>query len=267
MIGYVLALAIGLSLGILGGGGSILTVPIFVYAMGYSAKQSIAMSLLVVGATSLVGAIRHWRAGSFDVRAALVFGVLAMVGARIGAEVARFIPGIVQLSLLGVVMIAAAALMLRRRDQSPEVVQNPRPSSTVVAVATAVVGLAVGVLTGLVGVGGGFLFVPSLVLLARLPMKTAVGTSLFVIALSTASGALGYRGQATVPWDVVAWFTVIATVGIFVGTHLVHYVSQQALRRAFAYFLFGMAGFVLYQNRAVIAHPFAALRPSSAGTR
>ena len=266
MIGYVLALAIGLSLGILGGGGSILTVPIFVYAMGYSAKQSIAMSLLVVGATSLVGAIRHWRAGSFDVRAALVFGVLAMVGARIGAEVARFIPGIVQLSLLGVVMIAAAALMLRRRDQSPEV-QKPRPSSTVVAVATAVIGLAVGVLTGLVGVGGGFLFVPSLVLLARLPMKTAVGTSLFVIALSTASGALGYRGQATVPWDVVAWFTVIATVGIFVGTHLVHYVSQQALRRAFAYFLFGMAGFVLYQNRAVIAHPFAALRPSSAGTR
>src|SRR5205823_1789792 len=160
MIGYVLALAIGLSLGILGGGGSILTVPIFVYVMGYSAKQSIAMSLLVVGATSLVGAIRHWRAGSFDVRAALVFGVLAMVGARIGAEVARFVPGIVQLSLLGVVMIVAAALMLRRRDQSPEL-QKPRPSSTVAAVATAVVGLAVGVLTGLVGVGGGFLFVPS----------------------------------------------------------------------------------------------------------
>ena len=266
MIGYVLALAIGLSLGILGGGGSILTVPIFVYVMGYSAKQSIAMSLVVVGATSLVGALRHWRAGSFDVRAALVFGVLAMIGARIGAEVARLIPGIVQLSLLGVVMIVAAVLMLRRREATGEV-QRPRPRNAITVAATAFVGLAVGVLTGLVGVGGGFLFVPSLVLLARLPMKTAVGTSLFVIALSTASGAIGYRGQATVPWNVVIWFTMIATGGIFVGTYLVRYVSQQALRRAFAYFLFGMAGFVLYQNRAVITHPFAALRPSSAGTR
>jgi len=145
--------------------------------------------------------------------------------------------------------------------------QRPRPRNAITAVATAFVGLAVGVLTGLVGVGGGFLFVPSLVLLARLPMKTAVGTSLFVIALSTASGAIGYRGQAAVPWNVVIWFTMIATGGIFVGTYLVRYVSQQALRRAFAYFLFGMAGFVLYQNRAVITHPLAALRPSSAGTR
>ena len=265
MIGYVLALAIGLSLGILGGGGSILTVPIFVYVMGYSAKQSIAMSLVVVGATSLVGAVRHWRAGSFDVRAAIVFGVLAMVGARIGAELARLVPGIVQLSLLGFVMIVAAIFMLRRREQPLE--SRPRPSNVVAAVATAIVGLAVGVLTGLVGVGGGFLFVPSLVLLARLPMKTAVGTSLFVIALSTASGALGYRGQAILPWDVIALFTAIAIAGIFLGTYLVRYVSQRALRRAFAYFLFGMAGFVLYQNRAVIAHPLAALRPSSAGTR
>ena len=244
MIGYVLALAIGLSLGILGGGGSILTVPIFVYVMGYSAKQSIAMSLVVVGATSLVG---------------------AMVGARIGAELARLVPGIVQLSLLGFVMIVAAIFMLRRREQPLE--SRPRPSNVVAAVATAIVGLAVGVLTGLVGVGGGFLFVPSLVLLARLPMKTAVGTSLFVIALSTASGALGYRGQAILPWDVIALFTAIAIAGIFLGTYLVRYVSQRALRRAFAYFLFGMAGFVLYQNRAVIAHPLAALRPSSAGTR
>jgi len=128
-------------------------------------------------------------------------------------------------------------------------------------------GLGVGILTGLVGTGGGFLFVPALVLLARLPMKTAVGTSLFVITLSTAAGAFGYRGQAAVPWGVVALFTLIAIVGIFIGTRLLRFVSQQALRRAFAYFLFGMAGFVLYQNRAVIAHPFAALRPSSAGAR
>jgi len=266
MIGYVLALAIGLSLGTLGGGGSILTVPIFVYVMGYTAKQGIAMSLVVVGATSLVGAFRHWRAGNFDVRAAIVFGVLAMGGARLGAEIARLLPGIVQLALLGIVMLVAAALMLRRREESAVV---PARSAGLVssAAATAGVGLGVGILTGLVGTGGGFLFVPALVLLARLPMKTAVGTSLFVITLSTAAGAFGYRGQAAVPWGVVALFTLIAIVGIFIGTRLLRFVSQQALRRAFAYFLFGMAGFVLYQNRAVIAHPFAALRPSSAGAR
>ncbi|HEY2377694.1 MAG TPA: sulfite exporter TauE/SafE family protein [Gemmatimonadaceae bacterium] len=265
MIGYLLALAIGLSLGILGGGGSILTVPIFVYVMGYTPKQSIAMSLVVVGATSLVGAIRHWRAGNFDVRAALVFGILAMVGARVGAEVAKLVPGIVQLVLLGIMMLAAAILMMRRREPSrtPEIQRG----GAITAVATAGVGLGVGMLTGLLGIGGGFLFVPALVLLARLPMKTAVGTSLFVIALSTAAGALGYRGQAVVPWDVVAIFTLIAIAGIFIGTWALRYVSQQALRRAFAYFLFGMAGFVLYQNRAVIAHPSAALHPTSAGTR
>jgi hypothetical protein len=265
MIGYVLALAIGLSLGILGGGGSILTVPIFVYVMGYSAKQAIAMSLVVVGATSLVGAFRHWRAGNVDVRAALMFGVLAMIGARLGAELSRIVPGIVQLSLLGVVMLLAAALMLRSRGEARE---TPTSRNVMFSVAaTAGVGLGVGLLTGLIGTGGGFLFVPSLVLLARLPMKTAVGTSLFVIALSTAAGAFGYRGQAAVPWGVVGLFTLIAIAGIFVGTRLLRYVSQQALRRAFAYFLFGMSAFVLYQNRAVIAHPYAALHPSTAGTR
>ena len=265
MIGYVLALAIGLSLGILGGGGSILTVPIFVYVMGYTAKQSIAMSLVVVGATSLVGAIRHWRAGNFDLRAALVFGGLAMVGARIGAELSKLVPGIVQLALLGFVMLAAAVLMLGRREA---LAGSPRPPrSPTAAVATAIVGLGVGTLTGFVGVGGGFLFVPSLVLFADLPMKTAVGTSLFVIALSTATGALGYRGQVAVPWGVVAAFALIAIAGIFIGALVLRHVSPQALRRAFAYFLFVMAAFVLYQNRAVLTHPSAALRPSSTGTR
>src|SRR5207237_4370401 len=142
MIGYVLALAIGLSLGILGGGGSILTVPIFVYVMGYTANQSIAMSLVVVGATSLVGAFRHWRAGNFDVRAALVFGVLVMIGARLGAELARLVPGIVQLALLGVVMLVAATFMLRRREASSE--PQPRRDSVAVSLkATASVGLDV----------------------------------------------------------------------------------------------------------------------------
>jgi uncharacterized membrane protein YfcA len=188
-----------------------------------------------------------------------------MIGARLGAEVARFVAGIFQLSLLGLVMLVAAVLMLRRRDS--DALPERRPLGLAGAVAISGVGLGVGLLTGLVGVGGGFLFVPSLVLLAQLPMKVAVGTSLFVIALSTAAGALGYRGQTVIPWGVVTAFTLIAIIGIFAGTRLVRHVSQQALRRAFAYFLFGMAGFVLYQNRAVVSHPFASLRPAAAGPR
>src|SRR5262245_58254832 len=112
-IGYVLAAVIGLSLGVLGGGGSILTVPIFVYAMGYAPKVAIAMSLPVVGATSLVGAIGHWRAGTFDLRAALAFGPIAMIGALAAARVSVHVAGLVQLTLLGFIMVVAAVVMLR----------------------------------------------------------------------------------------------------------------------------------------------------------
>src|SRR5262245_2193703 len=113
VIGYALAAIIGLSLGILGGGGSILTVPIFVYAMGYAPKVAIAMSLPVVGMTSLVGAIGHWRAGNFDLRAALAFGPIAMLGALGAAKLSTYVGGLVQLTLLGIIMIAAAVVMLR----------------------------------------------------------------------------------------------------------------------------------------------------------
>jgi hypothetical protein len=269
MLGYFLALVIGLSLGILGGGGSILTIPIFIYVMGFAPKQAIAMSLPVVGATSLLGAIGHWREGNVDWRAAVVFGALAMAGARLGAEVAKSVPGFVQLSLLGIVMLIAAAMMLRpRRDVSPSTASESRTGArrALSVAATSGAGLGVGVLTGLVGIGGGFLFVPSLVLLARLPMKTAVGTSLFVIALSTVAASAGYRGQAAIPWNVVVIFTAVAVVGILAGTRLVRHVSQPTLRRSFAYFLFVIAAFILYQNRGVLAHPLGALRPSSAGT-
>lgn len=268
MLGYLMAALIGLSLAILGGGGSILTVPIFVYVMNFDPKLAIAMSLPVVGATSLVGAIGHWREGNFDLRSALLFGALAMVGAYAGARLAAYISGIVQLTLLGIVMVVSALLMLRRPKQTPSGANRPIPRSMGRRILPiAAVGLGVGMLTGIVGIGGGFLFVPALVLLGRLPMKTAVGTSLFVIALNTAAGSLGYRGQVDVPWEVVGTFTLVAIAGILVGTRIVRSVSHLALRRAFAYFLFVMAAFILVQNRAVLANPAAALRPSSTGTR
>jgi uncharacterized membrane protein YfcA len=269
MLGYVFALLVGLSLGVLGGGGSVLTVPIFVYVMGFPAKQAIAMSLPVVGATSLAGAVGHWRTGNFDLRAGLIFGALAMVGARVGAALASRVSGALQLTLLGLVMIVAAVLMLRRREA--EETSTPAPSRRVRGAArtaaVAGVGLGVGVLTGLVGVGGGFLFVPALVLLGRLNVKVAIGTSLFVIAASTVAGFLGYRGHVRVPWSVVATFTAVALVGLVSGTRLVPRLSSQALRRLFAYFLIVMAAFILYQNRGVLTQPAGTLRPSTSGSR
>lgn len=251
-IGLLLASVIGLSLGLLGGGGSILTVPIFVYVLGYAAKPAIAMSLPVVGATSLVGALGHWRAGNVDLRQAFSFGIVAMVGAYAGARVAVLVSGVVQLTLLAIVMLGAAISMLRQTAARPTSVSavDAEPVSRWLVL---VVGLGVGMLTGLVGIGGGFLIVPALVLGARLPMKQAAGTSLVVIALNSLSGFAGYVGQVDVPWRFVAMFTAVAISGILAGMYLVRFVSQRALKRAFAIFLLVMSGVILYQNRGVFS--------------
>ena len=244
-LGLALAAVIGLSLGLLGGGGSILTVPIFVYVLGYDAKPAIAMTLLVVAATSVVGAAGHWREGRVHTRMALTFGLVAMAGAYAGARLAALLSGAVQLAALGVVMLVAALAMFRGRPADPAGT-GPRPFPLVL-----LAGLGVGLLTGVVGIGGGFLIVPALVLLARLPMKDAVGTSLVVIAMNAAAGFAGYVGRVAIPWGFVALFTAVAVGGILAGTRLVRYVSQQQLRRGFAVFLLAMGALVLYQNRDV----------------
>jgi uncharacterized membrane protein YfcA len=237
---------------LLGGGGSILTVPIFVYVLGFAAKPAIAMSLPVVGATSFVGAVRHWRAGNVRMREALAFGTVAMVGAYAGARLAVFVSGVVQLLLLAVVMLAAAISMLRSsRDGERVAASAAQPSMSHWMVL--VVGLGVGMLTGLVGIGGGFLIVPALVTLARLPMKHAIGTSLVVIAMNAAAGFTGYLGQVEIPWAFVLTFTAVAIGGILAGTYLVRFVSQQALKRAFAVFLLLVGATILYQNRGALS--------------
>jgi len=258
-MGLALGALIGLSLGLLGGGGSILTVPIFVYVLGFDAKAAIAMSLAVVGATSLFGALSHWRVGNVNVRVALLFGGVAMAGTYVGARLAVFFSGAAQLTLFAVVMLLAAFFMLRdgRRGGIVEVIApsaEPVPMPLVLIVGE---GLVVGVLTGLVGVGGGFLIVPALVLLGRLPMKQAVGTSLLVIAMKSASGFLGYLWQVEVPWAFMGLFTSVSIVGILGGTYLLRFVPQGTLQRAFAVFLLVMGSFILYQNRGVFL-PIAA---------
>jgi uncharacterized protein len=255
-LGLALAALIGLSLGLLGGGGSILTVPVLVYVLGVDAKPAIAMSLPVVGITSLVSAALHWRLGNVRVATALTFGVVAMVGAFGGAKLSGFLSGTVQLALLAVVMLAAAASMLRGTRAEPE---SHAPSRLTLLVPVA---LGVGVLTGLVGIGGGFLVVPALVLLAGVPMRQAVGTSLLVIAMNSASGFVGYLGSVRLDWGFLAGFTAAAVAGALVGTALIARVSQAALKSGLAMFLLMMGGFVLYKNRDAF-HTVAATTPSS----
>ena len=244
-LGLALAALIGLSLGLLGGGGSILTVPVLVYVLGVAAKPAIAMSLPVVGITSLVGAGLHWRLGNVRVPTALTFGVVAMVGAFAGAKLAAFLSGAAQLLLLAVVMLAAAGSMLRdTRGTRAEAETTTPPRLALLAP----VALAVGVLTGVVGIGGGFLVVPALVVLANVPMRQAVGTSLLVIAMNSASGFAGYLGTVDLDWAFLAGFTAAAVAGALVVTALVARVPQAALKRGFAVFLLAMGGFVLYKN-------------------
>jgi uncharacterized membrane protein YfcA len=208
------------------------------------------MSLPVVGVASLGGAAGHWRAGHVSLRTALVFGSVAMAGAFLGARLAAALTGTTQLLLLAVVMLAAAGAMLRGKgressDPSEPAAAAPAPMPVVM---TMTVALGVGILTGLVGIGGGFLVVPALVLLGRQPMKRAIGTSLLVIAMNAAAGSLGYNGQVDIPWRFTALFTAAAIGGILVGTRLVRHVPAAALRRAFALFLVAVGALMLVQN-------------------
>ena len=242
-----LALLIGLTLGLLGGGGSIHTVPVFVYALGLDPKRAIAMSLPVVGGAALVGAIQHWRKGNVALRTALPFGAAAMLGAFAGARLAGGINGHIQLAIFSVVMIAAAFSMFRSA-RAPE---SAQPKATKSWPALLAIGVGVGAVTGLVGAGGGFLIVPALVILGGLTMAQAVGTSLLVIAMNTGAGFLGYQGTVDIDWPLVLRFGAVTAVGILVGSSLVQYVPQRALKQAFALLLVVIGSMILYQYLTV----------------
>lgn len=244
MLGYLFAALIGLALGTLGGGGSILTVPVLVYVLGFDPKLAIAMSLPVVGVAALVGVMSHWRAGNVQLQTAAIFGSVAMVGSYTGARASVWFTGRAQLLILGTVMVAAAVSMLRNATQD-----EPRDSAPPHTALLLIVGLGVGILTGLIGIGGGFLIVPALVILGRVPMKAAVGTSLLVIALNSTSGYLGHVGREVVPWGFVVRFTSVAVVGILAGTALVHHIPTRQLKRAFALLLVVIGALILWQNR------------------
>lgn len=251
ILGLALALVVGLSLGLLGGGGSILAIPIFVYVLGFAAKEAIAMSLAVVALTTLVGAVRHTLAGNINPRVAVIFGPVTMAGTYLGARFSAFFSGSAQLAMFAVIMLTAAVFMFRQPKSGlkSEPLALRRPGLALVLVV--VEGLAVGFVTGLVGVSGGFLIVPALVVVLGIPMKEAVGTSLVVISLKSFTGFAGYLGQVDVYWGFIAGFSAVAVVGILIGAQLVRYVAPRVLKRSFAILLLVMGTWILYQNRSV----------------
>lgn len=246
MIGLAIGLAVfvGIALGLLGGGGSILTVPLLAYVAGMDAKQAIATSLLVVGVTSAIGAISHARAGRVQWRTGLIFGGAGMAGAYAGGLLARFIPGTVLLIGFAVMMIATAVAMLRGR----KAVEAPGGDHRLPVPKILIEGLVVGLVTGLVGAGGGFLVVPALALLGGLPMPVAVGTSLIVIAMKSFAGLGGYLSSVQINWTVALAVTAAAVVGALLGARLTALVNPDSLRKAFGWFVLAMSSVILAQE-------------------
>jgi uncharacterized membrane protein YfcA len=246
LLSWLGALVVGLSLGLLGSGGSILTVPILVYLLGMSPKLAVAASLAIVGAIALAGAASHARKRLVDWRHVVSFGLPGIVASYAGAWLSHFVSGAVQLIVFAVIMGLASWTMLRPAPVSAEV-------RHLHLVWLLVAGVGVGLVTGFVGVGGGFLFVPALVILGGLSMHRAVGTSLAVIALNAASGFGSYWLQLAsadmqIPWATIAVFAVIGTVGSLAGQVMGSRLAHASLRRAFGVLLMAMCGFVLWRT-------------------
>ena len=233
----VLAVLVGITLGLLGGGGSILTVPLLVYVAGMETKEAIATSLLVVGVTSAIGAVAHARAGRVRWRTGLIFGVAGMAGAYIGGRFAAFVPGQWLLIGFALMMAATALAMLRpRRQIDPAATPSHLPTIRIL-----LDGLVVGLVTGLIGAGGGFLVVPALALLGGLPMPVAIGTSLVVIAMKSMAGLAGYLSSVSIDWSLAAMVTSAAVVGALIGGRLAGRVPPDTLRAVFGWFVLVMA--------------------------
>jgi uncharacterized membrane protein YfcA len=235
-----LSLLIGVSLGVLGGGGSILTVPVLVYLAGMETKEAIATSLFVVGVTSAAGAVSHALAGRVRRRTGLLFGLAGMAGAYMGGRLAQFVPATALLVGFALMMIATAVAMIRGPRREPKKVHHELPVGHVL-----LDGMVVGLVTGLVGAGGGFLVVPALVLLGGLPMGVAVGTSLLVIAMKSFAGLAGYLAGTHIDWGLASLISAAAVFGSLVGGRLAGRVPHEALRKSFGWFVVVMGVFVL----------------------
>jgi len=258
ILGYIGALIIGLVLGLIGGGGSILTVPILVYALTLNPVIATAYSLFVVGATSLVGAIKNMTKGMVDFKTAIIFAIPAFIAVYLTR--AFLIPAIPEelfqvgdfmvtknlaiMLFFAIIMLLASVSMIRNKrketDEEAEIVYNYP--------LIIVEGLVVGAITGIVGAGGGFLIIPALVLLAKLPMKKAVATSLFIIAIKSLIGFLGDVQNLDIDWSFLFTFTGLSVVGIFIGIWLNKFIDGKKLKKAFGWFVLIMGIYIIYKE-------------------
>jgi uncharacterized membrane protein YfcA len=250
VLGLTLALAVGLVLGLLGGGGSILAVPIMLYAFRVPTKPAVAMSLAVVGLSAFVGFLSHWRQGTVVLRIAVPFGLCAMAGAFVSARLSHLVPATVQLYLFGLFAVTAAVLMLRDslRPQPPDADETPPDAIPRFAPLLALQAVGVGVLTSLIGAGGGFVIVPALVLIARIPVKAAVGSSLLIITLNALAGFVGYIGQVPMDWSLIGAFTSVAALGAVLGARLVPFVPQRRIKQGFAMMIILLGGYIVLRG-------------------
>ncbi len=244
VITVVLAVVVGLTLGLLGGGGSILTVPLLNYVAGMDPKEAIAASLFVVGVTSAMSTLLHARSGNVQWRTGLIFGAASMAGAFLGGLIGGRIPSVILMVAFALMMIAtAAAMLLGKKNTAGAKEKKTLPLGKIL-----LEGLVVGLVTGLVGAGGGFLVVPALALLGGLRMSVAVGTSLLVITMKSFAGLAGYMTTVSLDWPVVLAVTAAALVGALLGARLTSVVPEQALRKGFGVFVLVMGVFVLFQE-------------------
>ncbi|SFF02839.1 sulfite exporter TauE/SafE family protein [Spirosoma endophyticum] len=255
-IGFLASILIGVSLGLIGGGGSILTLPVLVYLLGINPVLSTAYSLFVVGTTSLVGSVNYMRQRLVNYKAAFVFALPSFLAVFLTRKyLLPWIPEPVLATdtfvlskdmaimvLFALIMLAASLTMIRDKNEQHS---QPTRSLPVNFTGIALNGILVGLLTGIIGAGGGFLIIPALVLLVRLPMKIAVGTSLLIIAANTLLGFWG--GSATLPidWSFLLRFTALSVGGIFLGTYLARFVAGQKLKKAFGWFVMLMGLYIL----------------------
>ena len=246
-------IAIGISLGMLGGGGSILAVPVLVYALGQPVRDAVPTSLWVVGGSSMAGAVSHLRDGKVPWRSALMFGAAGIVGSFAGAWLNHRLDANLLLLGFAVLMGLAAVAMLRKRPERDELsaakscenAWRERPLMVLV------VGAGVGVVTGLFGVGGGFILVPAWTLAMGCPVQVSVGASLVVIVLNAAGALVSHMGFGSVDLAVAVPFTVAAVIGAVVGGGLATRIDSGRLSKWFAYLVIGVAGFVVVQVLAL----------------
>lgn len=257
ILGYLSALLIGVILGVMGGGGSIITVPVLVYIMHYSPVVATGYSLFVVGSTSAVGAAMYWRRGLVQVKTAISFGIPTAVSVYLTRQfLVPAIPDVMfkvgsfaitkslfLMLLFAVLMILASISMIRRRkDTAGEGIEKTIELNYFGIILQ---GLAIGLLTGLVGVGGGFMIVPALVILLGIDMKVAVGTSLMIMAANSLTGFLGDIFTSTIEWNFLLIFTSISIAGIFIGNAISKKVDGENLKHGFGWFVLAMGFFII----------------------